>query len=64
MVNSPDSTGQKFAFRYFQQLEGTVLLPAGFTPQRVKVSVNGSSGAREQAFDWNPVKPPAAATAQ
>lgn len=64
LVNSPGSTGQKFAFRYFQQLEGAILLPAGFTPQRVKVSVNGSAGAREQAFDWNPVKPPAALPAQ
>lgn len=60
LVGSPGSTGQKFAFRYFQQLEGSILLPAGFTPQRVRVSVNGSSGTREQVFDWRPAKPAAA----
>ncbi|WAC62067.1 hypothetical protein OVA13_11700 [Pseudoxanthomonas sp. SL93] len=44
--------GQGYSFRYFQQLDGNVMLPAGFTPQRVKVSLNGEDVAVEQAFDW------------
>jgi hypothetical protein len=27
---------QAYSFRYFQQLEGSVILPAGFVPQRVR----------------------------
>ena len=28
------------------------MLPHGFTPQRVKVTLNGEDAAVEQAFDW------------
>ena len=38
-----------FSFRYFQQLEDSIMLPPGFTPQRVKVSL---SGGVEQSFPW------------
>lgn len=44
--------GQGYSFRYFQQLDGNVMLPHGFTPQRVKVTLNGEDVAVEQAFDW------------
>lgn len=44
--------GQGYSFRYFQQLDGNVMLPRGFTPQRVKVTLNGEDAAVEQAFDW------------
>ena len=44
--------GQTYSFRYFQQLDGNVMLPHGFTPQRVKVTLNGEDAAIEQAFDW------------
>ena len=44
--------GQTYSFRYFQQLDGNVMLPHGFTPQRVKVTLNGEDAAVEQAFDW------------
>ncbi|MEJ2790489.1 MULTISPECIES: DUF6776 family protein [unclassified Pseudoxanthomonas] len=44
--------GQTYSFRYFQQLDGNVMLPPGFTPQRVKVTLNGGDAAVEQAFDW------------
>jgi hypothetical protein len=40
-----------FSFRYFQQLEDSIMLPAGFTPQRVKVSLTGAGGV-EQSFPW------------
>ncbi len=44
--------GQAYSFRYFQQLDGNVMLPSGFTPQRVKVALHGDDAAVEQAFDW------------
>jgi hypothetical protein len=43
---------QTYSFRYFQQLDGNVMLPPGFTPQRVKVSLHGEDAAVEQALDW------------
>lgn len=44
--------GQAYSFRYFQQLNGSVMLPADFTPQRVRVSLSGSGGNTTQVFDW------------
>jgi len=41
--------GQNFSFRYFQQLNGSIMLPEGFIPQRVRISV---SGGESQTFDW------------
>ena len=40
--------GQAYSFRYFQQLDGSVMLPPGFTPQRVKVSLHGQDAARRR----------------
>lgn len=48
----PSAAGQDYSFRYFQQLNGNVMLPRGFTPQRVKVMLRGEDVAVEQAFDW------------
>jgi hypothetical protein len=50
LLQKPAAPGQPFSFRYFQQLEGSVMLPPGFTPQRVRVQLNGGG---EQVFDWN-----------
>nr|WP_244244074.1 DUF6776 family protein [Lysobacter alkalisoli] len=43
---------QPYSFRYFQQLAGSVMLPAGFTPQRVKVRLRGSGGSVDQTVAW------------
>jgi hypothetical protein len=56
LVQDADAPGQSFSFRYFQALQGTVMLPAGFSPQRVKVSLKGASGTSEQTFSWKQVK--------
>lgn len=53
LLQKTGAPGQGFSFRYFQALQGTVMLPPGFSPQRVKVSLKGSSGKSEQAFAWN-----------
>ncbi len=44
--------GQEYSFRYFQQLDGSVMLPRDFTPQRVRVSLSGPGGGATQTFDW------------
>ncbi|MEO8160041.1 MAG: DUF6776 family protein [Arenimonas sp.] len=49
-ANAP---AQPFSFRYFQQLDDSIMLPAGFTPQRVKVSLTGGV---EQDFPWEAAK--------
>lgn len=46
-------SGQDYSFRYFQQLDGSVMLPAGFSPQRVRVSLRGTDESVEQDLDWS-----------
>ncbi len=44
-----------YDFRYFQEFEGDILLPQGFTPNRVEVELvprNGRDGGLTQVFDW------------
>ena len=53
----PDAPAQDYSFRYFQRLGGSVILPAGFTPQRVEVTLRGSGASVEQAFDWTLATP-------
>jgi len=43
---------QPYSFRYFQQLKGSVMLPDGFVPQRVRVSLRGENASLEQAVAW------------
>lgn len=52
LQQKPGAPGQHYAFRYFQRLEGSVILPPGFTPQRVKVSLRGNGANVDQAFGW------------
>ncbi|MEO8003069.1 MAG: DUF6776 family protein [Arenimonas sp.] len=56
LVQKSDIGGKAYSFRYFQELEGSVLLPSGFTPQRVKVSLRGNNGQADQVFPWNSKK--------
>ncbi len=44
--------GQEYSFRYFQRLDGSVVLPTGFTPQRVRVTLEGGSGRAEATLPW------------
>lgn len=52
MLQKPGAPGRPFSFRYFQQIEGSVMLPTDFTPQRVRVSLNARGNSVEQTFDW------------
>jgi len=49
----PDAPGVDYSFKYFQQVEGDVLLPAGLQPIRVTVQLAPQRGsAVEQSFTW------------
>lgn len=50
---APSAPAQDYSFRYFQQLQGSVMLPPDFTPQRVRVSMRGDDVAMEQILAWN-----------
>lgn len=50
-----ENGGMAFRFRYFQELSGELLFPAGFVPARVEITVQ-STGKKaqkvEQSLDW------------
>ena len=49
----PSAPGVAYSFKYFQQVEGDVFLPAGITPVKVTVRLQPRSGAAiEQSFTW------------
>lgn len=57
-----DAAGLPYSFKYFQQVEGDLLLPAGMKPVRVVVRLQPAGGAAvEQSFTWaeaiSPVPP-------
>ena len=54
LASSGETSGLAFSFKYFQQVTGTVMLPEGFTPNRIKVAVDaGSEGGHiDQGFAW------------
>jgi hypothetical protein len=52
LMQKPDAPPQPFEFRYFQKVEGNVMLPPGFTPHRVRVSLRSEGTTIQQAFPW------------
>lgn len=44
----------QYSFRYFQDFEGDLMLPAGFTPGRVEIEVQprGGGSPTRRSFDW------------
>ncbi|RAP56888.1 DUF6776 family protein [Oleiagrimonas sp. MCCC 1A03011] len=53
-ISAPDQKdGLDFKFKYFQQLHGTVMLPKGFTPNRLRISIS-PKGAKTttQSMSW------------
>ncbi len=50
---------QNFEFRYFQQIEGIIMLPAAFVPQRVRVVVRADGQQTERVYPWNETQPTA-----
>lgn len=52
LLQQPDAAPQAFSFKYFQQLEGSLMLPSGFTPHRVRVQLKSDGRQSEQVFEW------------
>jgi hypothetical protein len=51
-----------FSFKYFQELTGSLHLPAGFKPTRVQVEVvRAGAGKTQQVYNWDDVQQPAGA---
>jgi hypothetical protein len=49
----PDAPGVDYSFKYFQRIEGDILLPPGLKPVRVVVRVQPRGGKTvEQSFTW------------
>ncbi|WP_334180572.1 DUF6776 family protein [Pseudoxanthomonas sp.] len=49
----PNAPGVAYSFKYFQQIEGDLLLPPGFKPVRVIARLVPQGGAAvEQSFPW------------
>jgi hypothetical protein len=56
----PSAPGVAYSFKYFQQLEGDILLPPGLQPIRVTVHVQPARGPGvERAFTWDEATAPA-----
>lgn len=61
----PDAPGVEYSFKYFQQVEGEVMLPPGMKPLRVTARLVPAGGnAVEQSFAWADATRPASAGAR
>ncbi len=54
LLQNPNAASQAFSFRYFQLMQGSVMLPANFTPQHVRVTLKGAFGTIDKVFNWQP----------
>lgn len=52
-LGQQQSSGMPYAFKYFQQINGTIMLPDGFEPNRVRAIADGEGGRAEQEFPWD-----------
>lgn len=52
LLQDEKASAQPFSFKYFQQLEGSVMLPEGFTPHRVRVRLRADGSVSERVFPW------------
>lgn len=49
----PGAPGMEYSFKYFQQVEGEIVLPPGFQPLRVRARLAPASGAAvEKTLPW------------
>jgi len=52
LTQGQDPSGIEYGFKYFQQVNGTIMLPAGFQANRIRVRAEGEGGRVEQDFAW------------
>ncbi len=53
LAQTSDNSGIGYAFKYFEQINGTIMLPEGFEPNRVRASADGDGGHSNQEFSWD-----------
>lgn len=58
LQQNAEAAGLAFGFRYFQKVEGSVMLPAGFQPHRVQVQVSRDGSRFEHAVPWEATRKP------
>nr|WP_322619015.1 DUF6776 family protein [Arenimonas daejeonensis] len=54
LLQKPGAPGQAFSFRYFQQLEGSIVLPEGFTPNASACSCARTAAPWTRPFPGRP----------
>jgi hypothetical protein len=54
-VSDGDTPEPAFRFKYFQQLEGYLTLPEGFSPTRLKLSLEADKRRSpvQRSYDWD-----------
>ncbi|HEX7370381.1 MAG TPA: DUF6776 family protein [Rhodanobacteraceae bacterium] len=53
LANAKGSSGIPFAFKFFQQLQGSLALPAGFVPNQVDITLHPDGGNPiTRKLDW------------
>lgn len=53
LVQTPEAAPGEFSFKYFQQIEGSLMLPKDFVPHRVRVNIHSDQGQSEQVLPWS-----------
>ena len=52
LTQGQDPSGIEYSFKYFQQVNGTIMLPGGFQANRIRIRADGDAGRVEQDFAW------------
>lgn len=52
LTQAPGADGIAYDFRYFQQVSGTIMIPRGFEPNRIRVQAQGEGGRASHEFAW------------
>lgn len=52
LMQAPEAKPRAFSFKYFQQIEGSIALPADFVPHRVRVNIRSDQGQTEKVVPW------------
>jgi len=53
LTQGQNPAGIEYGFKYFQQVNGTIMLPGGFQANRVRVKADGDGGHADADFAWN-----------
>ena len=53
LVQTEKPAPGEFSFKYFQQIEGSLVLPVDFVPHRVRVIIHSDQGQTEQVMAWS-----------